>query len=475
MRYAGGLLRLRRRSPVHGLDRRNLGPLEVLVQSVSSAAPAAAMATVPAIVAATAGSATVWSFVLATVLALLVAVCIGQFTRRMAAAGSLYSLTAKGLGPGAAFASCAALLVGYAVLVMAALTGAAIYLDALLERLGWRAPPVVGGAVVVLIAVLSGALVLRGVRLSARTVLAVEALSIALMIGIFAVLLGGGPAPSPAPTAGAGLGGVAAGVLPALGAFIGFEAATTLGVEARRPFVAVPRAVFGTAAVVGLLSIFAAHTQVSRFGEALGGSPEPVLALATAGGAPWLAIVLDLGIATSFLACTVATTNALIRVLFSMGRDGIAPRLLGRTHPRYRTPHVAIAAALPVVGAVPAVLLAAGVPGPAALTGLLAVATAGYLVGYLLVCLAAPLFLRRIGELTAAPVVVTALTVPALALVCGAFVVSALGGAVPVALTALLAAALAWYGWLRVRRPDQLAGIGVYDETSAADVHGLLR
>jgi hypothetical protein len=96
-------------------------------------------------------------------------------------------------------------------------------------------------------------------------------------------------------------------------------------------------------------------------------------------------------------------------------------------------------------------------------------------VGYLLVCLAAPLFLRRIGELTAPPVLVTAVTVPALALVCGAFLVSALGGAVPVVLTALLAAALAWYGWLRLRRPDELAGIGVYDETSASDVHGPFR
>jgi hypothetical protein len=37
-------------------------------------------------------------------------------------------------------------------------------------------------------------------------------------------------------------------------------------------------------------------------------------------------------------------------------------------------------------------------------------------------------------------------------------------------LGALLLTALAWYGWLRARRPHELAGIGVYDETSAADV-----
>jgi amino acid transporter len=469
----GVLAGLRRRSPVAGLDRRNLGPAEVLAQSVSSAAPAAGMATVPAFVAVTAGTATVWSFALATGLALLVAACIAQFTRRMAAAGSLYSLTAKGLGPGAAFASGAALLSGYAVLVMAALTGAAVYTDALLERLGWRAPPAVGAAAVVLLAAVAGALVLRGVRVSARTVLAVEAVSITLMVVIFVVLLGAPPAPA-APGAGppGDLAGIAAGVLPALGAFIGFEAATTLGVEARRPFVSVPRAVLATAVLVGLLSILAAYTQVVGFAGALGGQPEPVLTLAAVHGAPWLASLLDLGIATSFVACTLATTNALVRVLFSMGRDGIAPRALGATHRRYRTPHIAIAVALPVVAAVPAVLLAAGMTGPDALRLLLAVATAGYLVGYLLVCLAAPLFLRRIGELTPGPVVATVIAVPALALACGAFVVSALDAAAPVVLAALLVAAAAWYAWLRLRRPRELAGIGVYDETSALDVHG---
>ncbi|WP_219419396.1 APC family permease [Pseudonocardia nigra] len=468
----GGLAGLRRRSPVHGLDRRGLRPLEVLAQSVSSAAPAAGMATVPAIVAATAGTATVWSFVLATAVALLVGACIATFTRRMAAAGSLYSLTAKGLGPAAAFACGAALLAGYAVLVMAALTGAAIYTDALLGRLGWRAPPVVGAVAVVLLAAVAAGLVLRGVRLSARIVLAVEAVSIALMVVIFTVLLAGPQVPAPAAgTAGGSFAGVAAGVLPALGAFIGFEAATTLGVEARRPFVSVPRAVLGTAGVVGLLSLLAAHTQVVGFAGALGGQPEPVVSLAAAHGTPWLAVLLDLGIITSFVASTLATTNALVRVLFSMARDGIVPRALGATHRRYRTPHVAIAVALPVAGAVPAALLAAGVPGLTVLRGMLTVATAGYLVAYLLVSLAAPLFLRRIGELTVAPVVVTAIVVPVLAGVCGAFVVSALGGAVPVVLGALVLAAVAWYAVLRAWRPRELAGIGVYDEPSVADVH----
>jgi amino acid transporter len=107
------------------------------------------------------------------------------------------------------------------------------------------------------------------------------------------------------------------------------------------------------------------------------------------------------------------------------------------------------------------------------LTLLLTVASAGYLLAYLLVCAAAPLFLRRIGELTAPPVVATAVIVPILLVVSGAYVGTALGGPVPVVLGVLLLVGLAWYAALRVLRPGRLRGIGVYDETSAGDVHGL--
>ena len=64
---------LRDRSPVEGLRRRRLGPLEVFAQSVSGAAPSAAMAATPVIVAVSAGNATVVSFLAAMLLMLLVA------------------------------------------------------------------------------------------------------------------------------------------------------------------------------------------------------------------------------------------------------------------------------------------------------------------------------------------------------------------------------------------------------------------
>lgn len=461
--------RLRRRSPVHGLARRRLGPLEVLAQSVSGAAPSAAMAAVPAIVAASAGGGTVWSFVIATVLALLIAACIARFTRRMAAPGGLYSLTAKGLTPAAAYASAVGMVTGYGLLAAGTLAGFTIYVGALLGGLG-IAGPVVEVATVVVAGASAGVLVLRGARLSARVVLLVETVSIGLMLVVFTLLLATAPE-SPAPSAPASATGVAVGVLPALTAFIGFEIATSLGAEARRPFRSVPRAVGITAAVAGVLYVFAAQVQVLGFAATPGGladSVDPVVALAERGGWNAIPVVLDAGLAASFFAGCMAASTALVRVLFSLARDDVVPAPLGRTHPVHRTPHVAVAVAVPVVTAVPAVLLAAGVRPVTALMALVTLAACGFLLAYVLVCAAAPVFLRRIGELTWPAVAVSAVLVPILLAVLVVFVAGSPWSAY--VLVPLLLAGAAGYVVLRVRRPAALAAIGVYDETTADDV-----
>ena len=468
-----GVLRLRLSSPVHGLERRRLGAVEVFAQSVSGAAPSAAMAATPVIVAASAGASTIWSFVVATALALLIAGCIGRFTCRMAAPGGLYSLTAKGLGPGAAFACGVASVVGYGLLAAGALAGAAGYLEELVIRSGGSGGPVLTIPAALLIGCVVGAFALRGVRLSARVVLLIESVAITLMVVVFALLLVSGAAVgSPGPdTDGPGLVGVAAGVLPALAAFIGFEVATALGAEARHPFRSVPRAVTATAATAGVLYLFAAQTQIVGFATTPGGlaaQPEPVLTLAAAQGWWFIPALLDLGLIMSFFACALATMTALVRVLFSLARDGVAAEALGRAHTRFRTPHAALAVALPVVVVALIGPLAIGVPIGVTLVALLTLATCGFLVAYLLVCLAAPVFLHRIGELTWPAVAATALIVPVLLVVLVAFVAGSPLSALPLA--GLVGLGGGWYLWLRAHRAAQLRGIGVYDETLATDV-----
>ncbi|NBH08835.1 APC family permease, partial [Amycolatopsis sp. SID8362] len=400
-------------------------------------------------------------------------VCVAQFTRRMAAAGSLYSLTAKGLGPGAAFACGWALLIGYAMLAMAALTAAGTYVRGALERAGLSPGWVVPAAVTLLLGAVVAVCVVRGVRLSARVVLVTEAVSISLMLVVFALLLSRVGLQSPFVAPDRGLGGIAAGVLPALGAFIGFEAATSFGVEARRPFQTVPRAMQWTAALCGVLYLVAAYTQSLGTRSLPGGlaaQSEPVAALATAQHLPWLSYLLDIGIGASFFACAMTVSSALARLLLSMGRERILPRRLGATHPRFRTPHVAILSTVPAIALAAAALVAFGASPPRLFTTLLNVAGFGYLIAYLLVCVAAPVFLHRIGELTRGAVAAAAIAGTALLVTLALFTTSTVDGGYPAVFGVLAALGLAWYAWLRLRRPRRLAEIGIYDETTAEDI-----
>lgn len=469
------------RSPLDGLDRRSVSFADVLAQSVAAVAPSAAATTVVVLVAGVAGVATVPAMLAAGLLALMVASTINQFTRRMAAAGSLYTFVSKGLGPVAALAAAAAIVIGYAFIAIFALLGGAHYLTMLLRGL-W---PEFGGpwglaALVAAEAAVLALVLVRGIRVSSRVALIVELVSVAIILVLLAVLLVQiGPVDVTAlvPSSGFSLAGFAAGAVLALTAFVGFESAATLGVEARAPLRNIPRAIVTTGIVAGGLYLLAAYTQVAGFhalGGDLAGHDSPINALASAYGVAELGILIDVGIAASFLACAIASTTALTRVLFSLGRDGTAPRALGTAHHRFRTPIGAIAVAVPVVALVPMLAVIVGVAPWDAMEAVIAVSAAGYIGAYVLVCIAAPFFLRRIGELTFR----TGLVAFTSALVLGAGVITYLvfegvrGNAG--VLLVVLVGALAALGvtWRRRRGEASLVGVGAYDEPVASEVLG---
>jgi amino acid transporter len=400
------------RSPVDGLDRRSVGFVDVLAQSVSAVAPAAAATTIPLLVAGAAGNATIWSLAAAMLLALLVAGTVNQFTRRLAAAGSLYTFVSRGLGTTAAFVTGVALLVGYGFVSMFALGGAGYFLTILIGRV-WPAAagsPLVACALIVVMALLCLLVLARGIRMSTRLTLLVECVSVTIIVVlVIALLVRVGPVLD---WSALGLGSaapasVAVGAALALTAFVGFESSSSLGVEAQHPFKSVPRAIRWSVIGAGLLYLLAAFSQLAGFaalGTSITASGSPVNDLAAASGAPGIGLLLDLSIAASFLACVIASTTALVRVLFTMAREGVLPSRFGRTHARYRTP---VAAAVVAVGAVTVGLLATVLLSGSvwtAMTILIVGAAGGYIAAYLLVCLAAPVFLWRIGELTVWPV-----------------------------------------------------------------------
>ncbi len=54
--------------------------------------------------------------------------------------------------------------------------------------------------------------------------------------------------------------------------------------------------------------------------------------------------MVDLAAISAIIAVLLAIHTANFRVIYALGRDGALPRALGRTHAKYKTPHVAIIA-----------------------------------------------------------------------------------------------------------------------------------
>ena len=464
------------RAPLHGLDRHTGGFADVLAQSVAAIAPAAASAMAVLMVADLAGGATVLVMALATIITFLVARTINQFTRRFAASGSLYTYAARGLGTTAGLATGAAIVVGYAFISVFALLGGAHYATMLVTRLWPQLPatPIALGALVIEAAVLAIVLV-RGIRLSSRVALVVELVSVALILLLLIVLLVQIGPIHPAAIFSpddVSVAGVAGGAVLAITAFVGFESSATLGVEARSPLKNIPRAIVWSVGVAGVFYLIAGYTQIAG-ADAIGGTTSVALLdeLASRFGLSAWAAVADVGIATSGLACAIASTTALTRIVFALARDGVLPARLGRTHGRHRTPIGAVVVAVPPIVLAPIVIVAAGVSPWDAMKAVLLISAAGYIVAYVLVCIAAPLFLRRIGEVTVGSVIAAVSAAAALAACLTVYLVAEAAAGNPGVLFALGFALIAAV-LIRWRRRSPMGEVGRYDEPVAAHVLG---
>ncbi|WP_299572167.1 APC family permease [uncultured Williamsia sp.] len=462
------------RSRLAGLDRRSLGRADVAAQSVAVMAPCAAGATVPLLIAES-GAALVGSIVVAVLLAGLVSRVLTEFASRLTAPGALYTYAAKGLGATAGFATAAAMILGYGALAMFTLTESAAYL---LRVVGVDRP---SAAIVVTTIVLVGAgstvVLLRGIRASARVGLVVELAAVAILLVVAIVVMAavpGGVDLTQLTATPTGLGDFATGVALATCALIGFESAASLSVEARAPLRSVPSAIRGSlvfGAVVVLVVAVAQDVGRASASSSVGDGNIDVL-LGRVGGA-WFAPVVDVGIVASFLACTLASVTALARLLLSLSREGLLPPGIGSTHVRFKTPVVAIASAMAVIVAVPAIATVCGA-GLRSMTGSLAAAPViGFIASYVIVSVAAPVFLYRLGELRVRTVTVAAAAAVSFGVVGIVFVAAIMGtdwglGAIG-ALLWFLAAAVT-YVVVRTRHPDRLRGIGLHDTPTRADL-----
>jgi len=375
--------------------------METLAQSVSTMAPTTTPAATIPLVCALAGNGTWLAYVLATVAIVLVALCVARFARLSASPGSLYTYASAILPEWLSATVAWSLLLAYVATGSSVIGGFYHYANLLLRDATGH---VVSTALLALIVTaVSIWIAYRDVKISARLMLWIEAVSVSVIVVVVALLLirhGWHLDRDQFHLHGMTGSGLRLGLVLALFSFVGFESATTLGSEARNPLKTIPQAVILSSLLAGAFFAICAYTEVLGFhmvGQDLGASQAPMYLLAKIGGAPVLGLFIDIGALVSLFAGTLACITAAARVLLLMAHDGLAHRALRTTHTRNQTPSRAvvitgIAAVLPV-----AVLAVRGASGLDVYGWLGSLATYGFIVAYALVCVALPGYLRLNG------------------------------------------------------------------------------
>jgi amino acid transporter len=337
----------------HRLERNAVGLAPTLFQSITHMAPAAAVAFSIIVGAPYAGGSLPLSVLLALVACLFVAVSIGQLGRHLPSAGGLYTYSARGLHPYVGF------LVAWGFILAEPIVAPLLYLifgnelaANLNSHFGW--PLWLWAPFAAVAGLIVWVLTYRGIRLSTRTGVALGTFEIVVFVALAITLIiaaGGNNTLSVfAPNTGnpKGWGSVFPGMIYAILAFIGFEAAAPLAEEAKDPRRTIPRAVILSALLIGLFYLFCYYAATVYFGPDkmlksffTFNSGDPWSGMAQAVWGPGLIIVI-LAVLNSAIANSNAGANAATRVGFSLARIGLLPRILGRIHPQFHTPYWAV-------------------------------------------------------------------------------------------------------------------------------------
>ncbi len=404
----------------YGLRRGILSPMETLAQSVSTMAPTTTPAATIPLVCALAGNGTWLAYVLATVAIFLVGLCIARYARHSASPGSLYTYASMTLPAWLSATVAWSLLLAYVATGSSVIGGFYHYANLLLhDATGHIFSAVLLSLVVTGVSIW---IAYRDVKISARLMLWIEAVSVSVIVIVVALVLfrhGWHLDGEELHLHGMTGSGLRLGLVLARFSFVGFESATTLGAEAHSPLKTIPRAVIQSAVLAGAFFTICAYAEVLGFhivGQDLGTTSDQMHVLARVGGVPVLGILIDIGALVSMFAGTLACITAAARVLLRMAHDGLAHDSLGTTHARNQTPSRAvvitgIAAVLPV-----AVLAYRGASGLDVYGWLGSLATYGFIIAYALVCVALPRYLRQQGAFRAGTQIVPWLAAAAMAL-----------------------------------------------------------
>lgn len=372
------------------------------------------------------------SFVITGVLCALVALCYSELAAAIPVSGSAYSYSYASLGEFVAWIMGVLLLLEYGVAASTVAVGWSGYTTSLLHDLGINIPaaltaapgvtvtdPVTGAAVagIVNLPALLGivavaSLLTLGISESATANNIVVAIKVTvvvafIIIGFFYVnpanwspLI---PEQVPAPPPGSdtslpgqiwtalvnvvsgqsresayGIGGLISAAAVIFFAYIGFEAVSTAGAEAKNPARDMPIGILGSLIVCTILYILTCAVLVGIVPYTELNDPAPIAKAVNQIGLPWFAFLVKVGAFAGLSSVMLVLLYGQTRIFYTMARDGLLPPIFAKVNAKTQTP---------VLNTIVVGIIAAGFAGFTSLDFLGDTTNVGTLVAFMFICI----------------------------------------------------------------------------------------
>jgi basic amino acid/polyamine antiporter, APA family len=355
--------------------KRTLGPWNLLFLGIGCIIGAGIFVRTGNAAALHAGPAVLFSFLIAGFVCALAGLCYAELSSTLPVSGSAYTYSYTTLGEFAAWVMGALLLLEYGLAASVVAVGWSGYVVSLLGDYGIHIPAALTGPMGGSVKLDDGSIVETIINLPA--ILVCLALTVLLIIGVSEsakfnnvivaikagviiafIVIGGAIAISnfdtlkanwdpfiPAPTGKEGEFGWA-GILRAASivffAYIGFEAVSTAGQEAKNPAKDMPFGLLGSLFVCTLLYILVSVvlTLVVNYKDL--NVPDPVAVAVDSFGPQWawFAKIIKAGAIIGLTSVVLVLMYGQTRIFYTMARDGLLPKVFSTIHQKYKTPWI---------------------------------------------------------------------------------------------------------------------------------------
>ncbi|MFZ5594039.1 MAG: amino acid permease [Pseudomonadota bacterium] len=300
-----------------------------------------------------AGPALALSFVVSGLACIFTALVYAELASAVPISGSAYTYSYVALGEFIAWIIGWNLVLEYGVSSAAVAIGWSGYFNRMLEGMGAGLPeilikaPYEGGLVnlpALLIILLVSVILAIGVKHSSRFNNAIVVLKLAVIALFIVVGMGHVEPANWQPFMPFGWEGVMGGAALIFFAYIGFDAVSTAGEEARDPQRDLPRGIIASLVICTIIYIIVAALLTGLVPYTELNVKDPVAFALTHVGERLAASLISVGAIAGLTSVLLVLLYGQTRIFFAMSRDGLLPAVFSQVHAKTRTPVVIILA-----------------------------------------------------------------------------------------------------------------------------------